>query len=505
MSQDFSLALAALQNRAQAERWIERIRAKDATLWSDDVLAQGEVKARLGWLDSPEWLEARLGDAARAMAALRARCDDAVVLGMGGSSLSIEVLSRQLGYPRLRILDSTDPDAVRRLEGEIDVTRTLFFVSSKSGSTVEVEAFYRHFAARARPDRFVCITDPGTPLAARFPDAWLNPPDIGGRFSVLSYFGMLPLAWAGESAPAIVAGGRSMLEACRAETPAANPGLALGLFLGAAADAGRDKLTWVSADADAPFAAWMEQLVAESTGKGGRGLLPVTDEVFDETRDYGGDRAFVFVGRPVPAAFARQYPCFAISPANLGGEFARWQFATAVAGIALGLNPFDQPDVNQSKERTRRVLAAPGAASAIVDRLRGVSTPASGIRPFLADLAPGSFLGLLLYAEATPELRARARSWMDRVSRGRGIACTLGYGPRFLHSTGQFHKGGPNRGRFLQVTCGNDPLPIPGWDFGFGDLKLAQALGDFEALRAAGRAVMNVHVDRPGDILTLFE
>jgi glucose-6-phosphate isomerase len=407
------------------------------------------------------------------------------------------------------VLDSTDPRAVRQAE-QGDLAKTLFIISSKSGTTQESDSFFRYFWERTgrRGTQFVAITDPGTPLerlaAERgFRRTFANPPDIGGRYSALSFFGLVPAALIGVDVAALLHRAHRMAEACAAAVPAPdNPGAWLGAILGEAALAGRNKATFVLSPGIASFGLWVEQLIAESTGKERKGILPVADEPLGAPDVYTADRVFVSMRLAAEgdgAAAARLVDLEAAGHPvvnlrlddryDLGQEFFRWEFATAVAGAVLGINPFDQPNVAESKANTKAVLArrdppSPAASPAELER-------------FLAGIHPGDYLAIMAYLPPTPENDRRLAAIRLGLRNRLKVATTLGYGPRFLHSTGQLHKGGPPIGHFLQITQPSpEDLAIPGEPFGFRELEAAQAEGDLRALRSRGRPA--IRVDDPG-------
>ncbi len=516
----------------------------DATLWT------GRDEDRwVGWLRLVEQQRARREEFGRVSEDVRlAGFGHALVLGMGGSSLCPEVFARTFGripgHPVLRVLDSTVPAQIRSLEREIDLRRTLFLVASKSGNTVEPMALAAFFLDRTRSllggqaaSRFIAITDPGTELermATRegFRKIFHGVPSVGGRFSALSHFGMVPAAAMGVSVPRLLDRALVMADACAADRPGdANPGLVLGVVLAAAARDGVDKLTLVPSPGIAALADWIEQLVAESLGKQGKGIVPVVGEPPGTPRGQGTDRLFVHVrlasapseeqDRAMAALARAGAPVVRIDigdPADLGQEFFRWEIATAVAGSILGVNPFDQPDVEAAKVAARRVTAAveesgalppevpalagdglrlfadPENARVLAEAARDPS-PAGWIRAHLARLAPGDYLALNAYLEPSAPVVAALQGLRESVRASSRVATTLGFGPRYLHSTGQLHKGGPPSGVFLLLTADEgEPLPIPGRRLGFGELLRAQARGDQEVLAARGRRVLRVHL-----------
>lgn len=522
--------VAARVARAREERVVERIWAKDATLWAGptaigSVCPAGtpELADRLGWLTIAERMRAEA--AALVAWAVDVDCRDVVLLGMGGSSLAPEVLrrsapARPAAERRLHVLDSTDPGAIRALEREIDLDATLFVVSSKSGGTIETLSHFAYFWDRSGGDgsRFVAVTDPGSPLEALaaergFLRTFANDPEIGGRYSALSYFGLVPAALAGFDVVTLLAGAEEAERACRVAEPGANPGLWLGCALGELALGGRDKLTFVVDEPIASFGLWAEQLIAESTGKHGRGILPVADEPLGAVEVYGDDRVFLRLrdrdapdaahdaaiealraaGRPVLTLEAR-------GAADLGRIFFLAEFATAVAGWALGINPFDQPNVQEAKDATARVLAAgtpqaaAGPVTATFDRVPETISLESLLTE--AARAGGSYVAILGYLAPSPQLDD-AIAELRRAIRGRtGATTTFGYGPRYLHSTGQFHKGGPRLGLFVELVGDpGDPIGVPGRPFSFGELERAQALGDLQTLLAHGLSACRLTLD----------
>jgi glucose-6-phosphate isomerase len=554
--------LASLSRHAQSDRWAERLADRDTSLWTHDEKVAAAIADRLGWLDAPEHFSRQVpaleafGDAIRV-----AGYTTAVVMGMGGSSLAPDVLHRVFGsaegYLDLRILDSTDPAAVAATVDDLDPLQTLWIVASKSGTTAEPLAFQADAWARvtgaleaARADEkpgafFVAITDPGKsldhiPHHDQMREWFLNPPDIGGRYSALTYVGLVPASLIGIDLDPLLASSSAMLAACREPEPDANPGLSLGLALGSLARAGRDKLTFLAGPGIESFGAWAEQLIAESTGKRGVGIVPVDREPVGPVEQYGPDRVFVAISvadTRDPEAGARDellgrlheagHPVIRIvleDPIDIGGEFVRWEVATAFAGAVLGIDPFDQPNVEEAKELTRRVLAeaghegpraaaqAPDATSAgsegrllrVADL--GESGLADALADEIADRRPPTYLAIQAFIAPSPmrdEAIARMRRSMRAATR---CATTAGYGPRFLHSTGQLHKGGAPTGWFLQLTSDHpDDRAIPGERHSFGQLIDAQARGDREALEAHGLPVLRVHLgaDLDRDLATL--
>ncbi len=523
-------AAAKLMGRLDAEQFGARLWRKDPTLWKPaDAAHQAEIKIRMGWLDVAGQMAGHLSELTTfAGEVRRAGFTHALLLGMGGSSLAPEVMRVTFGvakgYLDLAVLDSTDPAAVLAADARSDHARTLYLVSSKSGGTAEINAMFRFFwdrvvavKGRRAGENFVAITDPGTSLEALakergFRRIFVNPPEIGGRYSVLSYFGLVPAALMGLDVARLLERAQAMSLACGAGQPAErNPGLRLGAALGALAAAKRDKVTFIVSDRIASFGYWVEQLIAESTGKEGRGILPVEGEALGKPRVYGQDRVFVHLRLGQDAAQARAaaalkkagQPVIEIALADvydLGGEFLRWEIATAVAGWALGINPFDQPDVQAAKDITKRLLAEFTQTGNLPDEARALrldeAKTTAAVRKLLKTVKRGDYVAVTAYLARTPRREKLLRELQAALRDATGAATTVGYGPRFLHSTGQLHKGGANNGVFLQLVC-DDPLdaPIHGEAFTFSTLKNAQALGDFQALTARGRRALRLDLD----------
>jgi glucose-6-phosphate isomerase/transaldolase/glucose-6-phosphate isomerase len=512
----FAEVLAALDR----ERVVERLWEHDYTLWSPDPR---EIANRLGWLGFVPSPEERARLAVLVDQARQEGIRHVVLLGMGGSSLGAEALGRSIppapekagSSPRLLVLDSTVPEHVRQVRAAIEPARTLFLLASKSGTTAEVLALFDYFwgettAASDDPGRsFVVITDPGTPLVTLaadrgFREIFTNDPDIGGRFSVLSLFGLVPAALAGLEVDALLARAAAARDVCRPGRPAAdNPGAALGAYLGAGARAGRDQATLLVPHRLAAFGLWAEQLLAESTGKGGKGILPVAGEPFADPGAYGPRRLFVhlrLLGDPdleVEAQAGRLaaagHPVWELQladPFDLAAQMFHWQVATAVAAHVLGVHPFDQPDVQSAKERTNEVLAAWERTG----ELPAVSAP-DDLAAELTREAP-SYVALLAYLAPSEAVEAAMRRLRAALLH-RGLTSTFGYGPRYLHSTGQLHKGGPPGGLHVEIVHrATAELPIPGRRYGFATLAAAQAAGDLMALEAAGRRAIRMTVDQ---------
>ena len=521
----------AVQSRLEqweAQGFGRRLWAKDHTVWSEQPVA--ELTDRLGWLKLPESMRTQAEDLARFAQEIRSDgFRDAVVLGMGGSSLAPEVFARTYrsgSAPQLSVLDSTHPEAVRALVGRLDPTRTLFLVSSKSGSTTEMMSFFYTFwqwvgeslaSTSAAGRRFVAIPDPGSALEklARergFRAVFNAQEDVGGRYSALTPFGLVPAALVGADVRELLIRSSAMAEACTGPA-AGNPGLQLGAALGELALAGRDKVTFLASRGIESFPDWIEQLVAESTGKIGRGIVPVVGERPSDPGAYGADRFFVglFLGeggddqgleQRLAALESAGHPVarFRLSePADLGREMFRWEMATAAAGAVLSVNPFDQPDVQLAKELAKRAMQerSSGAAATPADEIRAVDPDAlgSGLEHWLAGAGAGTYLGLHAYLAPAPETTEALHGIQARLRDRTRFATTLGYGPRFLHSTGQLHKGGPETGRFLQIVDeAEHDLPVPETDYTFGELIRAQADGDRKALEQRGRRVMRINL-----------
>ncbi|OAN60004.1 bifunctional transaldolase/phosoglucose isomerase [Sphingomonas sp. TDK1] len=519
---------------ARADAWSRRLWQHDATLWT------GKDEAKwLGWLAAARGEQVdmatlqQLGEKAKAF-------PDMVLLGMGGSSLGPEVLALILGNaagsPKLHVLDTTDPGQIAAVESQIDATQTLFIVSSKSGSTLEPELLRAYFFAASgqKGAHFVAVTDPGSKLeATAASDSFLatfpGDPAIGGRYSVLSVFGMVPAAAMGLDVPAFFDAIAPMVYACGADVPpAANPGIRLGILLGEAAHAGRDKVTILAAPPLAPLGAWLEQLLAESTGKQGKGIVPVDLEPLGAPDSYGEDRLFVQFAlagdqaaddaATLDALAAAGHPVVRITldtPQLIGQEFVRWEVATAIAGAVIGIDPFDQPDVEDAKVATRKLVDAYEASGALdpeqpiaenadfaLYAAKGQSlsgSPASLLRDHFAALVPGDYAGFLAYIERDEADAAALTAMRVSVREATRAATVVGFGPRFLHSTGQAYKGGPNSGVFLTITRDPDPdLAVPGRKASFGTVQIAQARGDTDVLAERGRRVLRVHLKRGG-------
>ena len=495
---------------AEQESVVERLWRKDASLWKTDEGSKKQIGNSLGWLTVADEMIGVAGELIEFAGMVRARgFRHVMVCGMGGSSLCPEVLARtfgpQSGFPELLVLDSTDPDVIARLRDQIDVEHCLFIIASKSGTTTEPTVFYKYWydevgKRRENPgENFVVITDPRSPLvdtAAElgFQRTFLNQSDIGGRYSALSYFGMVPAALMGIDI-------RKFLERAK-ET---NDALKLGTIIGECANAGRDKLTLLIDQQIETLGLWIEQLIAESTGKEGKGILPVSGEPLGEPSVYGDDRVFVSISIGETSA-STQVSLRALAAAghpviqrelrdvyDLGAEFFIWEFATACAGWRLGINPFDQPNVQEAKDATRELLSEFSKSGNLPDDQKLADDDA--IRAQLKSIAPGDYVAFLNYIEELPEIDHKLQEIRTAVRDRTKCATTIGYGPRFLHSTGQLHKGGPNTGVFFQIEATDKTdFPVPGEPYSFSILKQAQALGDFRALVSRDRRVLRINL-----------
>jgi glucose-6-phosphate isomerase/transaldolase/glucose-6-phosphate isomerase len=514
--------------------------SKRLDVWTSDTSVQAKIANRLGWLDALGFITPQLGRLHAFAGSIReVGFTDVVLLGMGGSSLAPEVLRQVLGvapgFPRFRMLDSVDPDAVR---SALDAAATtLFVLASKSGSTIEpnsmaAEAQQRVIAAGHAQwgSRFIAITDENTTLHRRalqegFRDVFVNPSDIGGRYSALSFFGMVPAALMGADIDRLVEGAREMEAGCRIADAQQNPGVALGALMAAGATSGRDKLTLLTPDALQSFGLWVEQLVAESTGKEGTGVVPITGEAAETV--WSEDRVAVTISLGEGAATTRQLPgdtpraSLQMPDAyGIGAEFLRWEVATAAAGLLLGINPFDEPNVQQAKDATRALLDTyqergrlpiPEAHASVNGARLTVSSAAEQqlngepATMFLRLAAESTYVGLLAYLppEAEP-FHAALNAFRADIGRVTGRPTMFGYGPRYLHSTGQLHKGGANNGVFIVIAAdATEDLPIPGERFSFGILELAQATGDFQSLDRTGRRALLIRL--PSRDVATFE
>jgi transaldolase/glucose-6-phosphate isomerase len=530
----------------QAGDKVSRLWKHDASLWSNT-----DEATWLGWLDITDEQIAHINDL-RALATdiKSAGFTDILLLGMGGSSLCPEVLDKTYGhisgFPQLHVLDSTDPAQVKAFDSIVDPAKTLFIVSSKSGSTLEPNIFKQYFFERTiqavgkdkAGSHFIAVTDPGSKMeqvakADNFRHIFYGLPSIGGRYSALSNFGMVPAAAMGLDVTKFLELTKQMVQSCKNSTVAENPGALLGVILGTAAKSGRDKVTIIASPGISDVGAWLEQLLAESTGKQGHGIIPVDREALGAPNVYGNDRVFAYL-RLEPAPDADQdakvaalenagQPVIRISVAdiyNIGQEFFRWEIATAVAGSIIGINAFNQPDVEAAKIATRDLTTAyektgslPAESPVLEDagvklftdpknadalaKAASSKTLAGYLRAHLNRIGAGDYFALLGFIQMTAEHEGKLQELRHAVRDKKHSATCLGFGPRFLHSTGQAYKGGPNSGVFLQVTCDDAAdLPVPDQKYTFGIVKAAQARGDFQVLADRGRRALRVHLGK---------
>jgi transaldolase/glucose-6-phosphate isomerase len=551
---NFSVPLTQAVNAAlqdwQANKKMARLWQGDASLWTGDDEAKW-----IGWLRIVEDQIAHMQQLTDVAAdAAKAGFTHALLLGMGGSSLCPEVLKitygKQAGSPELHVLDSTDPAQIRSVETQVDLTRTLCIVASKSGSTLEPNIFKQYFYDRVQQivgkdkagERFLAITDPGSKMQKvaegdGFRKIFFGLPSIGGRYSALSNFGMVPAAVMGLDVRKFLQRTKMMVEACGPRVPAGhNPGALLGAILGSLGNLGRNKVTIVTSPGIHDLGAWLEQLIAESTGKQGKGLIPVDREELGSPDVYGSDRLFVHLRLANEPDLAQKQRLDALRKAgqpvieieladvyDLGQEFFRWEIATAVAGSILKINPFNQPDVEASKIVTRQLTDAyekTGAlpvetpifegsgiklfadetnAANLTKLVAGERSLTGFLRAHLDQLVHGDYLALLAYIEMNGAHEEQLQAMRHGVRDRKQVATCLGFGPRFLHSTGQAYKGGPNTGVFLQITCDDaNDLPVPGQKYTFGVVKAAQARGDFQVLADRKRRALRVHL--PEDV-----
>jgi len=506
----------AALDEVTARDMVRRIWARDHTLWRPEPT---EISNRLGWLTVPEAMRDKVPALCAFTDQIRAAgYEHVVLLGMGGSSLAAQVMRQMTGlvpgYPQLNVLDSTVPEAVQALSRAIEPGRTLFIVASKSGRTIEVLSFFKYFRAlvqevkgeRAGED-FIAVTDAGTPLQhladeLKFRAKFLNPPDIGGRYSAVSYFGLLPASLSGLDVGLLLQRGQAMAALCGPQTRLQdNPGAMLGATLAGMWRQGRDKVTLITSPGVASFGLWAEQLLAESLGKDSKGILPIVGEPLLEPKVYADDRLFVYLrlkddethDAAVQALEQAGQPLLRFDLTDvydLGSQFFRWEFAVALAGALLGVQPFDQPNVKESKNNTARVLRELEQSGKQPDVL-----PTGSLPELLAMARPADYLALMAYVQETAETEAILSGLRRRLLAERHLPTTLGYGPRFLHSTGQLHKGGPNNGLFVQITADAvQDVPVPGEPYSFGVLVASQAAGDLQSLQAHGRRVMRAHL-----------
>ncbi|HKV36196.1 MAG TPA: hypothetical protein VJP89_17795 [Pyrinomonadaceae bacterium] len=484
----------------------KRMRAKDASLWTTDESIAGMIQNSLGWLNVAGEMTGVVHELREFAEEVRQKFRHVMVCGMGGSSLCPEVLAQTFGqqpeFPELLVLDSTDPDVLAEFAARIEVEKCLFVIASKSGTTTEPNVFYKFWYDRVKSgENFVAITDPETPLVATakekgFRRIFLNQPNIGGRYSALSYFGMLPAALMGLEIG-------TLLDRAQNHTDM-DAAMRLGASIGEYANVGRDKLTFVIDPRLATLGLWIEQLIAESTGKQGKGIVPVVGEPLSDSSVYGDDRVFVSISlkgatkdinEKLDELASAGHPIIRHELSDLydlGAEFFMWELATACAGWRLGINPFDQPNVQEAKDATKELLAEFTKNGRLPDSAPEMSLT-DAVQAQLAAIKPGDYIAFLNYIEQTPEIDQQFQQIRTYLRDKTHCATTVGYGPRFLHSTGQLHKGGPNTGVFFQVGAKDkNDFPIPGETYTFSVLKEAQALGDFRALQAHDRRVVRI-------------
>ena len=533
---------------ASLEDWkknnkVVRLWQKDASLWTGT-----DESNWLGWLSITEEQLAHIDTLKRIAADIKkARFKHALLLGMGGSSLCPEVMRMTFGkikgHPELHVLDSTDPAQIRAIEAKLDLKSTICIVSSKSGSTLEPNIYKQYFFERVKAkvgekevgNRFIAITDPGSKMeqvaeADKFRKIFFGVPSIGGRYSAISNFGMVPAAVMGVDVAKFLKNTEEMVQACGASSVAdSNPGVLLGTILGVAATHGRDKITIITSPGIFDLGAWLEQLIAESTGKSGKGIIPVDRERLAKPAVYGNDRVFAYLRLASKPNMAQDAAVAALEKAghpvvritlpniyNLGQEFFRWEIATAVAGSIIGINAFNQPDVEASKIETKKLTSQYEATGSLPPEVPFFE--ASGIKLFaddknavavhgpnlvavlkshLARAGMGDYFAVLGYITMNPANEKALQGIRLAVRDKKKVATVLGFGPRFLHSTGQAYKGGPNSGVFLQITCDDaKDLPVPGQKYTFGIVKAAQARGDFAVLAERGRRALRVHLGK---------
>ncbi len=502
---------------------IRRLWEKDASLWTKNEEGQKEVKARLGWLVLPERMRELTADMVSFAKEIKGEgFTHVLLLGMGGSSLAPEmfqsVFGNTSGSPELVVLDSTDPGRVKDIEGKVNLEKTLFIVSSKSGGTVELLSFFKYFYEKIKStqaDRagaqFVAITDPGSPLADlakshHFRKIFLAPPDVGGRFSALTFFGLLPAALIGVDVKKVLESAQRIKDFCSADIPAGQHAAAtLGIAMAVLAESGRDKLTILTTPGYESFGDWAEQLVAESTGKEDLGVVPIVREGIGSLESYGNDRFFVALlsnqepeknaalEKFLSQAEKEGHPVLTFrieSAAGLGGELFRWEMATAIASALLKINAFDQPDVQSAKTSTKAILKTVEAGGSIAVKNSNMELDA-----FWENAEEGDYVAILAFLPDREPLRNELVKLQTELRNKTRLAVTLGFGPRYLHSTGQLHKGGPGKAVFILLTAETtEDLPIPGEKYGFSQLELAQAMGDFQALESKGRWVYHARL-----------
>lgn len=528
---DFRLGdyLESVEERLEAwkeTRFADRLWEHDHTLWAETPLP--ELTDRLGWLDLPGEMMNRLHDLREfAHNVINEGFEHIMLLGMGGSSLAPEVFQKTFGnaagYPALTVLDSTHPDAVRAAAAGIDPGKTFFLVSSKSGGTQETISFFRFFLSQVREvsdtpgSHFAAITDPGSSLAGLaqehgFRHVFETPADVGGRYSALTFFGLVPAALIGVDIEGLLTSAKQIARATTFAAPGpANPALTLGAMMGELAMEGRDKITFLASPSLNAFPAWLEQLIAESTGKEGRGILPVADEPPGDPESYGRDRLFVFLTLAgegsssdevlLGALEERGHPVVRIildKKEDLGREMFAWEVAVAAAGSVIGVHPFNQPDVQLAKDLARQAMSGDVGDEALSLMEFGTSDLAvleRAVYDWIRQASAGDYFTIQAWLAPSGEITSRLQRLQIFLRDRRKLAATLGYGPRFLHSTGQLHKGGPNNALVLQLVDEvSEDLPVPGTDYTFGSLIHAQSTGDYQALRQRGRRILRVNL-----------
>ncbi|HQY20733.1 MAG TPA: hypothetical protein PLX80_07835 [Ignavibacteria bacterium] len=527
----------------------ERIFNKDFTVWKDLPEFEQLIKNRLGWLMLPITMQEKTDEIDSFVSEIRkSGFEYAVVMGMGGSSMCPEVcrdtFGVRKGYLDLFVLDSTDPQSVTDIENSIDISKTLFIVSSKSGSTIEVDSFLRYFFAKTEEifsddagSRFIAVTDPGTYLDSLsaelgFRKTFVNPADIGGRYSALSFFGLVPAALIGVDIKRFLKNAEVVMNMCFENSFFKNPGFSTGMIAAYLSEFGVDKLTFVLSDKIKSFGYWVEQLIAESTGKEGKGILPIEGEITGKANSYNRDRFFVNIylkkdknKKKVKALAKEKYPVLNIEIDelyDLGGLFYLWEFVTAVIGYAMDINPFDEPNVKESKDNTSKVLdyyeenkklqeqtavsgnkkikLYTGKESDTLNLLsfkKGKAKISEVIKYFTDQFAVGDYFAVMAYLNRSEKADSPLQELREILRSKFKSATTVGFGPRFLHSTGQFHKGGPDKGMFIQIVCDDKTdIEIPGKDFSFSILKQAQSEGDFESLQKHDRRVLKFDIGK---------
>jgi len=527
----------------------ERIFNKDFTVWKDLPEFEQLIKNRLGWLMLPITMQEKTDEIDSFVSEIRkSGFEYAVVMGMGGSSMCPEVcrdtFGVRKGYLDLFVLDSTDPQSVTDIENSIDISKTLFIVSSKSGSTIEVDSFLRYFFAKTEEifsddagSRFIAVTDPGTYLDSLsaelgFRKTFVNPADIGGRYSALSFFGLVPAALIGVDIKRFLKNAEVVMNMCFENSFFKNPGFSTGMIAAYLSEFGVDKLTFVLSDKIKSFGYWVEQLIAESTGKEGKGILPIEGEITGKANSYNRDRFFVNIylkkdknKKKVKALAKEKYPVLNIEIDelyDLGGLFYLWEFVTAVIGYAMDINPFDEPNVKESKDNTSKVLdyyeenkklqeqtavsgnkkikLYTGKESDTLNLLsfkKGKAKISEVIKYFTDQFAVGDYFAVMAYLNRSEKADSLLQELREILRSKFKSATTVGFGPRFLHSTGQFHKGGPDKGMFIQIVCDDKTdIEIPGKDFSFSILKQAQSEGDFESLQKHDRRVLKFDIGK---------